>query len=98
MKLYLIFLINKNSSQQYKSEARMTSSGKTMFIPCLEDKYDGADTTSSSSIIPLDNMSLVSSTNEHDTHENSGSKCCFLSQKSIESLSELMEQLSKVVA
>ena len=77
----------------------MTSSGKTMFIPCLEDKYDGADTTSSSSIIPLDNMSLVSSTNEHDTHDNTGSsKCCFLSQKSIESLSELMEQLSKVVA
>ena len=67
----------------------MTSSGKKMFIPCLEDKYDGGDTTSGMS---MDNMSLVSS----NEHESESSKYCFLSQESVEIMSELMEQLSKV--
>ena len=66
----------------------MTSSGKKMFIPCLEDKYDEGNTAAGMS---MDNMSLVSS-NEHE----SGSKPCFLSQKSVDTMSELMEQLSQV--
>ena len=67
----------------------MPSSGKKMLIPCLEDKYDEGDNTPTGE--PMDNMSLVSS-NEHEI----GSKICFLSQQSVETLSELMEQLSKV--
>ena len=67
----------------------MTSSGKKMLIPCLEDKYDGGEISTG---MPSDNMSMVSS-NEHETGSNS---ICFLSQDSIETLSELMEQLSKV--
>ena len=67
----------------------MTSSGKKMMIPCLEDKYDGGEIPS---IMPPDNMSMVSS-----NEQESGSKSiCFLSQESIETLTELMEQLSKV--
>ena len=77
------------STNQYKSEARMPSSGKKMLIPCLEDKYDERDNTPTG--IPIDNMSLVSS-NEHETESN----ISFLSQKSVEAISELMEQLSKV--
>ena len=64
----------------------MTSSGKKMFIPCLEDKYDGGDTG-----MLMDTMSSVSSSG-HET----GSNYCFLSQESVETMSELMEQLSKV--
>ena len=67
----------------------MPSSGKKMFIPCLEDKYDEGDSTPTG--IPIDNMSLVSS-NEHEPE----SKISFLSQQSVEAISELMEQLSKV--
>ena len=67
----------------------MTSmSGKKMFIPCLEDKYDDGSTPTG---IPVDNMSLVSS-NEHETE----SKYCFLSKKSVDTLTELMEQLTQV--
>ena len=86
-KLYIHIILF--SSHQYKSEARMTSSGKKMMIPCLEDKYDGGEMPS---IMPPDNMSMVSS-----NEQESGSKSiCFLSQESIETLTELMEQLSKV--
>ena len=66
----------------------MTSSGKTMFIPCLEDKYDEGSTGTA---IPMDNMSLVSSDGQ-----GAEPKYCFLTQKSIDTLSELMEQLSQV--
>ena len=67
----------------------MTASGKKMMIPCLEDKYDGGQVPT---IMPPDDMSMVSS-NEHETGNKS---ICFLSQESIETLTELMEQLSKV--
>ena len=77
------------STNQYKSESKMQSSGKKMLIPCLVDKYDDGDITPTG--IPIDNMSLVSS-NEHET----GSNISFLSQQSVETISELMEQLSKV--
>ena len=64
----------------------MTASGKQMFIPCLEDKYDGGDTG-----MLMDTLSSVSSS-EHET----GSNYCFLSQESVDIMSDLMEQLAKV--
>merc|ERR1712223_1160920 len=45
------------SSHQYKSEARMTASGKKMMIPCLEDKYDGGQIPT---IMHPDDMSMIS--------------------------------------
>merc|ERR1719273_1498831 len=63
-----------SKNHQYQSEARMTSSGKTMFIPCLEDKYDEGNVGTA---IPMDNMSLVSSDGQ-----GAEPKYCFLTQQS----------------
>ena len=60
-----------------------------MFIPCLEDKYDEGNVGTAA--IPMDTMSLVSSDGQ-----GSEPKYCFLSQKSVDTISELMEQLSQV--
>ena len=86
-------------SQQYQSEAKMMSTGKKTFIPCLEDKYDdgGSATSGATTIIPMsDNMSLVSSIeNQHDPAAKLNAYC-FLTNDSMATLSDLMLQLSQV--